>query len=89
MAQDLSVLVRSSLEKHQYSSLAMDESCDATDSAQLLIYIRYMNNFYATEEFLSLHQLVNTPDQNFLSNVTKTVWHRKQSSLVFTQDCMS
>ena len=58
MATDVSkqILVASAISK--YFSIAIDESCDVTDNAQLLIYIRCVNeNFDVVQDLLGLCQL--------------------------------
>ena len=58
MVSDLSkeIIVAPSLSK--YFSIAIDESCDLNDNAQLLVYIRCVNNnFDVVQEFFGLCQL--------------------------------
>jgi hypothetical protein len=60
MAVDVSKqIIAASLSK--YFSIAIDESCDATDTAQLLVYIRCVNeNFDVVQDLLGLCQLKTT-----------------------------
>jgi len=61
MANDVSkqIIVASSLSR--YFSIAIDESCDVTDNAQLLVYIRCVNqNFDVVQDLLGLCQLQTT-----------------------------
>lgn len=49
------------LENCTYHALALDESCDITDTSQLLIYIQGINNkFEITKELLSVYPMKDT-----------------------------
>ena len=55
----------------KYFSLAIDESNDTTDTAQLLIFIRGIDaKFRITEELCSLRSLKSTTAENMFSEVT-------------------
>ena len=55
----------------KYFSLAIDESNDTTDTAQLLIFIRGIDaKFRITEELCSLRSLKSTTAENIFSEVT-------------------
>lgn len=58
-----------------YFSLALDESTDLTDTAQLLIFIRTVdNNFMINEELLALESLHgNTKGQDILNALMKAL----------------
>ncbi|XP_075981503.1 general transcription factor II-I repeat domain-containing protein 2-like [Anticarsia gemmatalis] len=61
IASDLSAQLKQRIEKFKCFSLAMDISADRSDFAQLLIYIRGVDDdFTITEELASLHSLQGT-----------------------------
>ena len=60
--EDLSKITHEQLvstcERFKYYSLAFDESCDMTDTAQLLIFIRGVNsNFEITQELAAMRSM--------------------------------
>ena len=59
------------LENHSSDySLALDESTDIEDTAQLLVFIRGIDeNFEITEELLSLEHLKDTTGQDLFESV--------------------
>lgn len=61
MASDVELQLRESLQDLKWFSLAMDESTDAGDTAQLCIFIKGVNeNFDVIEEFLDLVPMKGT-----------------------------
>jgi len=70
LANDNHKLLKQDLSIADFYSLALDESCDITDTAQLIIYVRYLNNtngkFY--EELLTLLPLSGTTKGQDLYN---------------------
>lgn len=59
----------------EWYSIALDESADATDTAQLIIYVKGIDdNFEITEELLSLESLKNTTTgKDFFNSVITTL----------------
>ncbi|CAH1115402.1 unnamed protein product [Psylliodes chrysocephalus] len=54
----------------KYFSLALDDSGDITDKAQLSIFVRYVNNnFDVTEELLDLRQLCTTREKDIFNEM--------------------
>ena len=96
MGQDVSTQIVSGLQNCKYFSLALDESCDITDNAQLSIFVRYTNNdFDCVEELLDLRQLVSTTGEDIfeeLKNViefNKVEWKKLDSVCTDGAPCMT
>ena len=61
LSSDIKKQVISRFEEFQFFSVAVDESTDAKDTAQLAIFVRGINsNFDICEEFLQLVSLKDT-----------------------------
>lgn len=75
LKQDLSTI--------DFYSLALDESCDITDTSQLIIHVRCLNNisgkFY--KEFLTLLLLSETIKGNDLYNIVVLYFETKNLNL--------
>ena len=71
-----------SIEDFQWFSIALDESTDLQDIAQLLIYIRGINeNFQITEELLTIESLEGTTTGKDMYNRVISSLSRSRSSL--------
>lgn len=70
MATSVNEQITSGVGSCKYFSLALDESCDLTDNAQLSIFVRYVNhNFDVTEELLDLRQLCTTRGEDIFNEI--------------------
>jgi hypothetical protein len=67
-----------------FCSSALDESCDITDTAQLIIYVKYLKNttekFY--EDFLTLLLLLGTTINKIMKSVMSIVHFIRAKSLI-------
>ncbi|XP_067318488.1 general transcription factor II-I repeat domain-containing protein 2-like [Anolis sagrei] len=75
MGDNLQQLLQNSTKKNSYFSLALDESNDVRDSAQLLIFIRGTNDhFEVTEELAALQSIKGTTTgEDIYEKVCETV----------------
>lgn len=74
MAENVQEQIISGIQSCKYFSLALDESCDMTDSAQLSIFVRYINDqFQVTEELLGLRQLIKTRGEDLFEEIKSVV----------------
>ncbi|KAK0155387.1 General transcription factor II-I repeat domain-containing protein 2 [Merluccius polli] len=86
--EDLSVNVKHQLSDKacafDFFSIACDESTDATDTAQLLIFLRGVeNNFCITEELLDLSSLkTTTTGKDMFKTVSNARWDLNGTSCV-------
>lgn len=81
--------IKQEIDDCRYFSICLDESVDRSDTSQLLIYIRYVNdNFAVSEELLDLKPLYRTTkgidDFNAVQNSNKKFGDFKKCSDVIT-----
>jgi hypothetical protein len=71
IGSDISDKLKSVITDSSYFSLALDESTDTTDTAQLLIFIRTVSKaFVINEELLALEPLQTQPkDKTFMTQL--------------------
>ena len=68
--------------KHfKWYSLTLDESTDSTDTVQLLMFIRGVNNdFEVTEELAAMNSLHGSHIANNAQKFSKQKWSRRNST---------
>jgi len=70
LAKDVHNQLKQDLSSADFYYLALNESCDITDTSQLIIYVKYLNNFSGKfyEELLTLLLLSGSSKENDLYN---------------------
>lgn len=83
LAKDNHNQLKQDLSTADFYSIALDESCDITDTSQLIIHVRYLSNisgaFY--EELLTLLPLSGTSKGNDLYNAVAVVLYFETENL--------
>jgi hypothetical protein len=78
MADDVNKQIFQRMTECFYFSLALDESCDVSDTAQLCIYMRCVNEeFDITKELLDIRQLISSKGEDVFRE-TKDVIDNRQ-----------
>ena len=71
ISQNLSHQLRTNTQSFRWYSLALDESTDISDTAQLLIFIRGIDDkFVITEEMLLVEHLKSTTGEDLFESVS-------------------
>ena len=77
--EDLTAQLKKRVPSFQLFSLALDESTDIDDTAQLLIFVRGISeNFEITEELLSMESMKDTTTGEYIFECVENALHKMQ-----------
>ena len=77
MSENLKSSQEDYFEKLQFFSIAIDESTDTTDTAQLAVFVRGIKeNFHIVEEFLEMIPMKNTTI-GYSESITSMSWSQE------------